>query len=139
MGTTILFGLTCHSIYNTFSDLMAQNILMDGRPIFPQGWHFTRRGCAPNGVDLVAPLARIDHPVQYFIIDYDCAMRFNPGQSHLLEGFDGDKTCPPEVKRNQQYDAFKMDVFMLGDVFDKSFFQACTERPMVITKQTSYP
>jgi hypothetical protein len=126
MGTTFFFRLTYFKIYVPFSDLMAQNIMMDGRPIFPQGWHFTRRGCAPNGVDPITPLARIDHPVQYFIIDYDCSMMFSPGQSHLLEGFDGDKTCPPEVKKSQPYDAFKMDVFMLGDVFDKSFFQVCT-------------
>jgi hypothetical protein len=118
-------------------DLTAQNIMMDGRPIIPQGWHFVRKGFAPNGVDPIAPLARIDHPVRYFIIDYDCSIVFSPGQSHLLEGFDGDEGSPPELKKNQQYDAFKVDVFTLGDVFDKNFYQACALR-MIPNTETSY-
>jgi hypothetical protein len=120
------FALTCRKIHDVPRDLLAQNIMMDGRPILPQGWHFTRRGCGPNGVDPITPLTRIDHPVQYFIIDYDASIMFAPGQSHLLEGFEGDKRKPPEVRKNQQYDAFKVDVFTLGDVFDKDFFQACS-------------
>jgi hypothetical protein len=100
--------------------------MMDARPILPQGWHFVRSDCAPNGVDPIAPLARIDHPVRYFIIDYDCAMRFGPGQSHILEGFDGREGDPPELKKHLQYDAFKLDVFSLGTVFDKDFYQVRT-------------
>jgi hypothetical protein len=96
---------------------------MDGRPIVPGGWHFVRNRFAPDGVDPIVPLARIDHPVRYFIIDYDCSMRFGPGQAHLLEGFDGREGDPPELKKHQQYDAFKVDVFTLGHVFDKGFYQ----------------
>jgi hypothetical protein len=97
--------------------------MVDSRPIVPGGWHFARDDSAPNGVDPIVPLARIDHPVRYFIIDYDCSMRFDPGQSHLLEGFDGREGDPPELKNHQLYDAFKVDVFTLGHVFDKDFYQ----------------
>jgi hypothetical protein len=86
MGTIFFFELAYHQIHKVFSDLTVQNIMMDGRLILPQRWHFTvtRRGRAPNGVKPIAPLARIYHPVQYFIDD-DGSMIFIPGQSHLLE------------------------------------------------------
>ena len=99
---------------------------MDGRPIFPQGWHFVQDSFSPNGVDPIAtPLARIDHPVRYFIIDYDCSMQFRPGETHLVQDFCGRDNDPPELKL-QRYDAFKVDVFTLGNVFDNKFYKART-------------
>jgi hypothetical protein len=122
------------NIHDAFRDLTAQNIMMDGRPIIPQGWHFVQDDFAPNGVDPIAPLAPIDHPVRYFIIDYDCSMQFSPGQSHLLQGFDGNEGSAPELKKGQLYDAFKVDVFTLGHVFDMDFYQVCTLQIIPITK-----
>jgi hypothetical protein len=73
---------TCQDVHDSFRDLM--NLMMDARPILPQGWHFARPYLTPNGVDAIAPHARIDHPVRYFIIDYDCSVLFHPGQSYLV-------------------------------------------------------
>ena len=110
---------------------------MDGRPILPQGWHFVQNSLAPNGVDPIAPLARIDHPVRYFIIDYDCSMQFRPGETHLVEDFGGHDNDPPEFKM-PWYDAFKVDVFTLGNVFDKGFYQACALSTIATTRQMTY-
>jgi hypothetical protein len=102
--------------------------MMDARSILPQGWHFARQRLAPNGVDAIAPRVRIDHPVQYFIIDYDCSMRFGSGEVHFVRAFGGADSDPPELTMPHKYDAFKVDVFTLGNVFDKDFYQACTLR-----------
>ena len=51
-------------------DCTGSNIMMDACPIYPQGWHFKANICAPDGVTFVTPLARIDHPVRYYFIDY---------------------------------------------------------------------
>ena len=100
--------------------------MMDARPILPQGWHFARHYLAPNGVDAIAPLARVDHPVRYFIIDYDCSVIFHSGRSHLVIDFGGLDSDPPELSSPDKYDAFKVDVFTLGNVFDKDFYQVHT-------------
>jgi hypothetical protein len=96
--------------------------MMDGRPILPHGWHLVKHRRAPNGVDAITPGTRIDHPVRYFVIDYNCSMRFSPGQSHLVNDFGGRDGDPPELMRLHLYDAFKEDVFTLGNVFDKDFY-----------------
>jgi hypothetical protein len=100
--------------------------MVDARPILPTGWHFVEDQSEPNGVDPIVPLARIDHPVRYLIVDYGCAVQFRPGQSHLVKDFSGRDTDPPELMMHPTYDAFKVDVFTLGNVFDRDFYQACT-------------
>ncbi|KAF5388385.1 hypothetical protein D9615_000860 [Tricholomella constricta] len=104
-------------------DLTTQNIMMDARPILPSGWHFVAHHCTPDGVTEISPLARIDRPVRYIIIDFDCSARLSPGQPHLIRFFGGRDGEPPEYKSRDPYDPFKIDVFTLGNVFYKDFYQ----------------
>ncbi|KAF5388386.1 hypothetical protein D9615_000861 [Tricholomella constricta] len=104
-------------------DLTTQNIMMDPRPILPSGWHFVAKHCTPDGVTPISPLARIDYPVRYLIIDFDCSVRLSPGQPHLVRYFGGRDDDPPEYKSRDPYDPFKIDVFTLGNVFFKDFYQ----------------
>ncbi|KAG5642678.1 hypothetical protein DXG03_002336 [Asterophora parasitica] len=104
-------------------DLTTQNIMMDARPILPSGWHFVAHHCRPDGVTPISPLARIDYPVRYHIIDFDCSVRLSSDQLHLMRNFGGRDGDPPEYKNREPYDPFKIDVFTLGNVFYKDFFQ----------------
>lgn len=99
---------------------------MDARPILPHGWHFVADNFLPNGVDPISPLARVDHPVRYYIIDYDCSLRLHPDQAHLLvENFGGRDGDVPEIAAYKPCNPFKVDVFTLGNVFLKDFYQVC--------------
>lgn len=102
--------------------------MMDGRPILPHGWHFVADNCLPNGVDQLSPLARIDHPVRYYIVDYDCSVRLQPGQSHIISGFGGRDGDVPEIAKYQPHDPFKVDVFTVGNMLYKDFYQASRTR-----------
>ncbi|KIJ95230.1 hypothetical protein K443DRAFT_11526 [Laccaria amethystina LaAM-08-1] len=104
--TQIVEGLTfMHSHNIAHGDCTGMNIMMDARPIHPQGWHFVVKefGSDSDGVTYVTPLARIDHPVKYYFIDYDADV--------------------PELKELQPYDPFKVDVFTVGNVFFKDLYQ----------------
>ncbi|KAF5388421.1 hypothetical protein D9615_000849 [Tricholomella constricta] len=103
-------------------DLTTQNIMMDARPILPSGWHFVAQHRDLDG-ELISPLARIDFPVRYIIIDFDCSVRLSPGQPHLVRDFGGRDGDPPEYKSRESYDPFKIDVFTLGNVFYKDFYK----------------
>ncbi|KAF5387969.1 hypothetical protein D9615_000850 [Tricholomella constricta] len=89
-------------------DLTTQNIMMDARPILPSGWHL---------------VAHHYNPVRYVIIDFDCSVRLSPGQPRLIRKFGGRDGDPPEYKSRDPYDPFKIDVFTLGNVFYKDFYQ----------------
>ncbi|KAG5641368.1 hypothetical protein DXG03_005384 [Asterophora parasitica] len=104
-------------------DLTTQNIMMDARPILPGGWHFVAQHCTQDGVTPISPLARIDYPVRYIIIDFDCSVWLAPGQPRLVRNFGGRDGDPPEYKNREPYDPFKIDVFTLGNMLYKDFFQ----------------
>ena len=92
---------------------------MDASTIIPGGWHFLSPSFSPDRTKLITPLARIDHPVRYIIIDYDCSVQFFPGQSPIIEGLGGRDNDPPELVGRRPFDHFKLDVFTLGNVFLK--------------------
>ena len=120
-------------------DCAGANIMMDARPIYPQGWHFKANICAPDGVTFVTPLARIDHPVRYYFIDYGVSHRFVPGQSHLVLDWGGRDADVPELKKLQPYDPFKVDVFTVGNVFLKDFYQVSAHSPCYSHCQFTIP
>ncbi|EDR13589.1 uncharacterized protein LACBIDRAFT_308689 [Laccaria bicolor S238N-H82] len=74
----------------------------------------------------VSPLVyppRIDHPVWYYFIDYGLSRRFLPDQLHFLLDWGGRDDDVPELEKHQPYDPFKVDVFTVGNVFFKEFYQ----------------
>jgi hypothetical protein len=134
-GYEFLIRSTFISAYHSRRDLTTENIMMDARPILPKGWHFVEDQCEPDGLSQIAPLSRIDHPVRYIIIDYDCALHFQAGHPHLVTDFSGRDTSPPELMTNSGYDAFKVDVFTVGNVLDKDFHRVRRIRVAAITNK----
>ncbi|RDB20135.1 hypothetical protein Hypma_012979 [Hypsizygus marmoreus] len=122
--TQVLEGMEfMHSQLVAHGDLTGPNIMMDARPILPHGWHFVADHCTPNGLDPLTPLSRIDRPVRYVIVDYDVSIRMRPGQPHLINDNGGRDRDPPELATRRPYDPFKLDVFTLGNVYNKEFYQ----------------
>ncbi|KAG5641199.1 hypothetical protein DXG03_005781 [Asterophora parasitica] len=121
--TQILEGMVfMHSNQVAHADLTSANIMMDARPILPKGWHFSTICFTPNGYENIKPLARIDNPVRYYIIDFDNSVRFQPGQSAIVKGLGGRDNDPPELaKTSIPFDHYKLDVFTVGNVLYKEF------------------
>ncbi|KAF8897937.1 hypothetical protein BD779DRAFT_1493033 [Infundibulicybe gibba] len=108
-----------HRVYH--GDLTGSNIMMDARPIYPDGWHPVMRYASVDGIHVLKPLARIDHPVRYYIIDYDCSIMLSPNESHLINDLGGTTKKP--------FDVFKLDVFTLGNKYLGLEFLRPTNRP----------
>ena len=112
------------------SDLTGVNIMMDASPILLRGWHFSAPSVTADGTEIIAPLSRIDHPVRYYIIDFDSSVHFLPGQSPIIHGLGGRDDDVPELapsERQKPFDHYKLDIFTLGNVFLKDLRQvACS-------------
>lgn len=114
------------SLPHSISDCTGANIMMDGRPILPDGWHFVRDSFTSDGLDIISPLARIDYPVRYFFVDFGMSIRFQPESSPLITGCGGRDKDVPELSDINPYDAFKVDIFTVGNVLLKDFYQVYT-------------
>ncbi len=94
---------------------------MDATPLYPEGHHPLLLRYAPDGITDAPALSRIDHPVRYHFIDFGLSTRLKAGQSQYVLGTKGRDKDPPELSNQVPYDAFKLDIFVLGHVYQKAF------------------
>ncbi|KAJ3009470.1 hypothetical protein NUW54_g2770 [Trametes sanguinea] len=122
--TQMLEGLAfLHNLRIAHRDIAPQNVMMDGRALYPHGHHPVWRDRSPDAIHDLTPLARIDHPVKYYYVDFGLSVRFSPGQSTLVVGDVGRDAEVPELSSTVPYDAFKADIYALGNFFDKELAQ----------------
>ncbi|KAH7890107.1 kinase-like domain-containing protein [Phlebopus sp. FC_14] len=119
-----LQGLTFMHEHNVaHRDCSAQNIMMDARDLYPNGWHPMSPWLTPDVKGFVHPRKnRCDANIKYFFIDFGLSTRFAPGESHLVVGAKG-AAAAPELSREVSYNPFKLDVYLLGKVFQQHICQ----------------
>ncbi|KAJ8482818.1 hypothetical protein ONZ51_g5120 [Trametes cubensis] len=101
-------------------DIATANIMMDARPLYPNGHHPVRLGSTPDALYPVSALPRAGRSVQYFYIDFGLSSWFTPGSSSLVIG-DVGRAEVPELSDTVPYDAFKVDIYALGEVYHEEF------------------
>lgn len=106
-------------------DCAVANIIMDDRPLYPKGHHPIRRNYSVDAIYELSPLARIDHPVRYYLIDFGISSHFPEGSSTYVTGLKGRYKEVPELSADVPYDAMKVDIFTLGNLYRKEFLQKC--------------
>lgn len=71
----------------------------------------------------LSPLARIDHPVRYYLIDFGISSHFLEGSSRYVTELKSRDKEVPELSADVPYDAMKVDIFTLGNLYRKEFLQ----------------
>lgn len=94
--------------------------MMDARALYPAGHHPVRLSATPDGQKSVSSLPRAGRNVRYYYIDFGLSSRFSKGSSVLVIG-DVGRAYVPELSSEIPYDAFKVDIFALGDLYSKEF------------------
>ena len=61
--------------------------------------------------------------MRYYYIDFGLSVQFPPGAPTVTVGDVGRDTEVPELSATVPYDAFKVDIFALGNLFYKEFYQ----------------
>ena len=59
--------------------------------------------------------------MRYFFIDFDLSVCFEEGESHDVIGDVGRDNQVPELSNDVPYNAFKVDIFALGNLYYKEF------------------
>ncbi|OSD01161.1 hypothetical protein PYCCODRAFT_1413086 [Trametes coccinea BRFM310] len=104
-------------------DIAPPNIMMDARPLYPSGHHPVKMDYTPDAVYDAIPLSRADHPVKYYYVDFGISVHFPENSSTMVVGDVGRDDEVPELSNTVPYDAFKVDIYALGNLFDKEFEQ----------------
>lgn len=96
--------------------------MMDASSLFPDGFHPINTTCLPDGFTSAKPLSRFNHPIQYNFIDFGISVVIPSDEKpKLVSGQDGQDREPPELHRDEPYDPFKLDVFLIGNLLRRNF------------------
>jgi hypothetical protein len=99
---------------------------MDASSMFPEGFHPVITGFLPDLHGPAWPIPRSNARVKYYYSDFGISVAIHPEQyPKLAHGIDGLDQEPPELRYNGYYDPFKLDVFILGNVFRRNFLDVC--------------
>ncbi|KAJ2971901.1 hypothetical protein NUW54_g12389 [Trametes sanguinea] len=104
-------------------DVAVANIMMDARKLFPIGYHPVRLDYTPDTLYPVTALPRAGRDVRYFYIDFGLSVRFPQGSSTYVVGDVGRDAEVPELSETIPYDAFKVDIYSLGNLYSELFEQ----------------
>jgi hypothetical protein len=99
--------------------------MMDATALFPQGFHPVNRYNDRGGRTRVERLPRQTGLVKYYYIDFGMSTQVTPGTSQLVLGHDGLDQDVPELSEEVPYDPFKVDIFIVGNLFKTSVYDVC--------------
>lgn len=115
--------------------------MMDGRKLYPHGWHPQRRSFYPNGKPMRCgdPSRTVVGGVRYYFIDFGVSTK---DQDEVL-GIHGQELSP-ELSDTVPYNPYKLDVYILGmayqhyliEVWVYFAFQCCSVM-LISTKRHS--
>ncbi|KLO19350.1 hypothetical protein SCHPADRAFT_818269, partial [Schizopora paradoxa] len=130
MKQTLEGLLFLHNYTVAHCDCAAPNIMMDGRPLYPEGFHPAHQfkhptvfGFAEHNKRLYSP------PVKYYFIDFGMSTMYNeewgsdPRKWNTPNGHEQDA---PEIRNyslDKTFNAYLLDIFVLGKVYEKSLLE----------------
>ncbi|KAJ7108588.1 hypothetical protein C8R44DRAFT_884648 [Mycena epipterygia] len=129
-----------HSKNIAHRDICTNNIVVDPSQTIPGGAHFSAPHRTSDGVTLLAAIdpssgrpymqSRTQAgPMKYYFIDFGLSVRFPPGVENreLVTGEYGRlRSRVPEISATVPYDAFKVDVRLVGEMLRHEFLSVYT-------------
>ena len=116
-----------------------QNILLDADAMYPEGFH-------PVEMDMVADFSHsakhisrtdVGAKAKYYYAHFDISVYI---QEHvdqkLVTGFLGRDQDPPELHESTSYDPFKLDIFIIGNMFEKELRKVITPLSVVSSRNS---
>ncbi|KAH7889230.1 kinase-like domain-containing protein [Phlebopus sp. FC_14] len=103
-------------------DCANRNIMMDGRQLARAQWHPMVPTVTLDYRHRVTFNSRSAVKVRYYFIDFGFSTHFQPGQARSVVGSKCRDPDPPELSDVTAYDPFKLDIFLLGNVFKKDIY-----------------
>ncbi len=103
---------------------MTFNIMMDARPMYPDGFHPRDTLLTPDYSRIARHHSRTKRPVKYYLIDFGISVRFeendpNPTAVPILSA---DRSVPEfQEDEDSARDPFPTDVYLLGNAIKRDF------------------
>ena len=100
------------------------NILLDADAMYPEGFHPVSLGIAADYSGLAKYKSRASAGAKYYYVDFGISVHIPESVGpKLVTGTLGRDQDPPELSEDVPYDPFKLDIFIIGNMFAQEFYQ----------------
>jgi len=100
------------------------NILLDADAMYPEGFHPVAIDIAADYSGIAKYTSRTIGGAKYYYADFGISVYIPEAVSpKLVTGILGRDRDPPESLRKRPYDPFKLDIFIIGNMFRQEFYQ----------------
>ncbi|KAI0040981.1 hypothetical protein FA95DRAFT_1502042 [Auriscalpium vulgare] len=146
-GEQILEGLSfLHDNGVAHRDCASPNIMMDASAMFPKGFHPISQSFLPDKSGGAPSYSRLSAGVKYYFVDYGISSAFpldSVPASRLVVGRLGRDQEPPELSDTVPYDPFMVDIFVVGNIFRREYYDVPTNldflQPFVLAMTNPNP
>ncbi|KAI0057009.1 hypothetical protein BV25DRAFT_1920542 [Artomyces pyxidatus] len=122
-GEQILEGLVfLHQQGVAHMDCSQKNLMMDATAMYPDGYHPVNDLLLPDISGYAPYLSRLSVGVRYYYVDFGISSLIPQGAPALVLGTLGRDQEVPELSDDVPYDPFKVDIFTIGNVFRREFY-----------------
>lgn len=122
------------------SDCVFHNFLMDPGAMYPEGFHPAQVAYKPDCSGLAEYLPRSAVGVKYYFADFGISVHIpDTGRPRLVTGDLGRDQDPPELSPTLPYDPFKLDVFIIGNMFKQQFCDVIVLHTVVFSETNISP
>ena len=105
------------------------NILFDADAMYPEGFHPVALRKARDHSALAKYTSRASAGAKYYYVDFGISVYIPEAVGpKLVTGILGRDQDPPELSEDVPYDPFKLDIFIIGNMFMQEFYQVSVLR-----------
>lgn len=99
--------------------------MMDADAMFPEGFHPVRVESDPTLSHKAVTLPRDPALIKYYFIDFGLSVDVVPpiSKNKFVVGIFGRDETVPELSLDHPYDAFKVDIYILGNMFKRVLYE----------------
>lgn len=98
--------------------------MMDADALFPEGFHPIETKYDPSYTHPIQPKSRSGVDIKYYFIDFGLSVEVSPETKYVLGIFGRDDTVP-ELSLTEPYDAFKVDIYIMGNMLKQTLCNVC--------------
>jgi len=106
-----------------------RNILLDADAMYPEGFHPVSYTMAADCSGPAKYSSRASAGAKYYYVDFGISV-YIPEEvgPQLVTGTLGRDRDPPELWEEVPYDPFKLDIFIIGNMFAQEFYRVGVPR-----------
>ena len=109
------------------------NFLMDAEAMLPEGFHPANKWYKPDYSGLARWIPRSIVGVRYYFTDFGISVHLPEDHpTKTVTGSFGRDQKPPELSDTTPYDPFKLDIFIIGNMFKEEFCDVIIPSPVAL-------